>query len=349
MKNPPFLDLFLLLRDEAGFSLTIDQYHMLIQALKGGFGISGSEDLKRICRLLWVKHNSSELERFNSCFDLYIEKLKAIDIEDTKDIVDTKFNPKITEIESENSHSKISEYSPDISRKEPSETPIAFKGKLLPEELFHERKYQLDIKDFPVTSRRIQQNWRSFRRTIREGNLIEIDIAATVDKICHEGFFLEPVLIPNSFNQAELLLLIDESNSMIPFELLSQKFVSTTDGRLGKIDTYYFRNIPVDYLYIYPRRPDFQEITELLPKLHIQRTVVLIISDAGAARGGINRQRIQLTEKFLEDLTPYVHHIAWLNPIPEERWSNTSAEFIAQLVHMYELNSSGLKAAIKVK
>ena len=156
MKNPPLLELFLLLRDEAGFPLTIDQYHMLIQALKGGFGISSREDLKRICRLLWVQPNYSQLEKFNSCFDLYFEKLQPVYIDQKKSRKYSSKRQNNPDIKLEDSNSKVSEDDANISLQESSPTPIAFKGKLLPEERFQDKKYQLTIRDFPFTERKIQ-------------------------------------------------------------------------------------------------------------------------------------------------------------------------------------------------
>jgi uncharacterized protein with von Willebrand factor type A (vWA) domain len=38
--------------------------------------------------------------------------------------------------------------------------------------------------------------------------------------------------------------------------------------------------------------------------------------------------------------------IAWLNPIPPERWQGTTAQFLAHLVPMYPLAPHGLNQAI---
>ena len=237
---------------------------------------------------------------------------------------------------------------PDYKSANSPQIATAIRGELLPEQPFTNERYQLTLRDFPVTQRQIQQNWRYLRRAIREGALTEIDIEATVEQISQGGIFSEPVLIPSHVNRVEMLLLIDDSNSMVPFRLLSQRIVATLQGsRLGKADTYYFRNSPRDYLYLYPRRPDAEKINELLPKLHCNRTVVLIISDGGAARGGINRDRIQITEEFVEQFTPYVRHFAWLNPIPSQRWQYTSAGEISRLVPMFELNYQGFQAAMR--
>jgi len=343
-QKPPLFDLFIWLRENAGLDLTIDQYHLLLQALKGGFGITSRDELKQICRLLWIKSKSSpQAERFEQYFDQYFEQLKP-EPEKHQSSPTSAQNSQVptspNEISTSGTPHRSSESSPQI--------PIALQGELLPDQPSRKRSYQLSVRDFPVTERQTQQNLRYLRRPIREGALTEVDIEATVQKISQDGVFLEPVLIPSRVNQAELLLLIDVSNSMVPFHLFWQKLVDHLQGgRLGMADTYYFRNCPRDYLYLSPYRPDAKLIQDLLPKLHRNRTFALIVSDGGAARGGMNRDRIELTARFLEDLTPCVRHAAWLNPIPEERWQDTTAQVISQRVQMFELNSLGLKAAIR--
>jgi hypothetical protein len=79
-----------------------------------------------------------------------------------------------------------------------------------------------------------------------------------------------------------------------------------------------------------------------------QRTVVLIFSDAGAARGGYSEECIELTEAFLTQLRQRVRYIAWLNPMPQKRWFGTTAGEIARLLPMFEMTRRGLQDAIAV-
>ncbi|BAZ48966.1 VWA containing CoxE family protein [Nostoc sp. NIES-4103] len=419
-QKPPLFDLFIGSREEAGLPLTIDQYYLLVQALHGGFGIANRDELKQICRLLWVKSKTSlQAEKFEKYFEEYFQEYDDLfkfqnlplqpqansvattparptssdqsesslvnvtsssetsENQSESSLVNVTSSSETSENQSESSLVNVtsssetsenqSESSPNVtessensknksesplnvtgSSEESLQNPIAIGGKLLPPKPFKEDKYQLNARDFPVTERQIQQNWRYLRRPMREGESTEIDIEASIDKICQDGVFLESVLIPNRVNRAELLLLIDVSNSMVPFYLLSQKLVDNLQGgRLGKAETYYFRNCPQNYLYFHPQRPQAKLIQDLLPKLHSKRTIALIISDGGAARGGINRDRIRQTKEFIAELSACVRHVAWLNPVPEERWQSTTAEGISQSTQMFELNSSGLKAAIR--
>ncbi|MGK7895404.1 MAG: hypothetical protein AB4372_17730 [Xenococcus sp. (in: cyanobacteria)] len=72
----------------------------------------------------------------------------------------------------------------------------------------------------------------------------------------------------------------------------------------------------------------------------------MIFSDAGALRGGLSPKRINLTTAFLEQLRQEVRYLAWLNPMPKERWQGTSAEEIARNVGMFEVSREGFQQAM---
>jgi uncharacterized protein with von Willebrand factor type A (vWA) domain len=77
-------------------------------------------------------------------------------------------------------------------------------------------------------------------------------------------------------------------------------------------------------------------------------TSLLIISDAGAARGFRHTSRLRATSDFLFQLRLRTQFIAWLNPFPEDRWTGTSAEVISHLVPMFQMDEDGLSNAVDV-
>jgi hypothetical protein len=101
----------------------------------------------------------------------------------------------------------------------------------------------------------------------------------------------------------------------------------------------------MDYLYHDSYHQEAAALAQMLPRLP-ERTVVLIFSDAGAARGAYSEERIELTEMFLTQLRQRIRYIAWLNPMPEKRWFGTTAGEIADLVPMFEMTRRGLQDAI---
>jgi uncharacterized protein with von Willebrand factor type A (vWA) domain len=328
-QEPPLLELFNRLRNW-GLPLGIDEYKLLLYALQEGFGLPDRAALARLCKTLWVK--SLEEERL---FDYHFEQVM---------------------------------HNPTSSQKSAPALPAAAAGSELAartedeirvaqailqasstEEFFFNR-YITSDEYFPVTCRQIKQSWRHLRRPIREGPPVELNVEATVKEIGRKGMLLEPVLEPRRTNHAELLLLIDQGGSMTPFHLLSRRLQETIfrGGHLEKVGIYYFHNCPTEYLYHDPAHNEFERIEEVLNSRYSQQAGVLVFSDAGAARGGINNERIELTKIFLDLFKRRFRYIAWLNPLPHSRWTGTTAGVVKQSVPMFDLSRRGLDNAISV-
>ncbi|MEM9926470.1 MAG: hypothetical protein AAF915_22410 [Cyanobacteria bacterium P01_D01_bin.50] len=68
------LDLFQELR-QAGMALTLEQYDLLRKAITLGYGLGGWQDIKRVCRLLWVKPCPNyDINIFDRTFESYIQQ-----------------------------------------------------------------------------------------------------------------------------------------------------------------------------------------------------------------------------------------------------------------------------------
>jgi len=201
---------------------------------------------------------------------------------------------------------------------------------------------------FPVSRRQMKQSWRYLRCLVREGPAVELDLSATVNQIGRQGIFLNPVLVPRRINRTQLLLLIDQDGSMMPFHTISRRLVETAlqGSRLGRAGVYYFHNCPTEYFYQDSARLSSEQIDTVLAQLNQSQAVALIFSDAGAVRGGFSDERHRLTKIFLERLKKQVRYVAWLNPMPKPRWVNTTAQEVAHLVPMFEINRQGLDSAI---
>ncbi|NET37691.1 MAG: VWA domain-containing protein [Cyanothece sp. SIO1E1] len=202
----------------------------------------------------------------------------------------------------------------------------------------------------PLSRRQMKQSWRRLRRLVREGPATELDLEATIKHIGQQGILLKPVFVPRRINRTELLILVDQDGSMVPFHSLAHRMVETVlqGSRLAKAEIYYFHNCPNEHLYQDPNHLIAETVHQVLFFLRPQYTGVLIISDAGAARGGFNPERVELTAQFLDKLKQRIRHIVWLNPMPQPRWLGTTADEISYLVPMFELDRNGLDAAIKV-
>lgn len=203
---------------------------------------------------------------------------------------------------------------------------------------------------YPVSRRYMRYAWHYLRRMIADGPRDIIDLEATVEQAAYRGFFLDPVLCRRERNHAHLVLILDQLGSMVPFHHFLRDLVETAndESSLGCVDVYYFYNVPGGSLYTDPfLKGEQTNIDRVLASIN-EFSAVLIVSDAGAARHHHELDRIVTTLEFLDILKPVTTQVAWLNPMPTERWLNTSAEVLSRHVPMFPMNQAGLSNAVDV-
>jgi len=116
---------------------------------------------------------------------------------------------------------------------------------------------------------------------------------------------------------------------------------------LEKTSLYYFHDCPENVLYKQPNLTEPSMLTEVVSE-HSKYSTILIVSDAGAARGHYDKRRIADTEAFLKILNAFTYLYAWINPLPPDKWIATTAEDIAHIVPMFPLTREGLIDAFTI-
>lgn len=362
----------------AGLVLGMQEYLLLWDALRAGFGGPDREALRRLCQRLWV--NSREEQ---ALFDYHFDTVMASLPEAAMEAIPAA--PPVAD-EEEREPSAPARAEPGAAfagEEEREEGPIAPPGRRMPlpedpvaearmMELLAGRgpevagdRFLLQTEYMPMTRRQMKQSWRTLRRMVREGPPVELDVQATVRQVADHGFLLDPVLRPRRINKNQLLLLLDREGSMVPFHAFGRRLQATAveAGRLAQTGVTYFHNVPSQQatatmsnsayrehlLYRDPALVEAVTTREALAGFDVSETDVLIFSDGGAARGSWNRERIENTGTFLYQLKQLgVQEIAWLNPMPEKRWSENSAGAIAAFVPMFSMTRRGLQQAINV-
>ena len=337
--NSLLLDLFQKLRT-AGMLLTLDQYNLLQKAVDKGYGLSGWEDLERLCRLLWVKPCPNyDVDVFDKVFNEFRHQHLPKTPVETKPEPREKTPPTSTDSPAppEERSSNLLEVPPRKWELQPTQesgkikTPSAIEGSSTSQEFnkYNKQDFVFTPTDFPIKLRDIQSIWRLLKKPVRVGRDLELDIEATVERIGQEGFFADVVMRPVMTRKAELLLLIDDSSAMIPFFPAFEPFIrAIEEHRITPARIYRFTSYPDEdrqYLYEWKRPTRAHLLIEILPKLHRNRTITLILSDAGAAKTTYDDNQIQGTLKFLNALSPCIRKLIWLNPLPSEYWKYTSA------------------------
>ncbi len=332
------------------FQIGMREYLAALKAISGGWGNS-EEDLKETLLFLWC-HSPSQQEQFLAEWNAVKISLKKTEFNNkektklkdqkpqedrnqtqedrNKSQIEKKIIPQETkskECKSNHNFKTIPTRAPFITMN--LESPIALKT------------------DFPLTRRSMIYHWQYLNLPIKDGIKDIFNIDKTIEQSAQQGFFLYPIYTYRETNHAHLLLLIDNLGSMTPFHCLTRELVKTAnyESTLQNLDIYYFHNVPTTSIYLDPYLIKPVLLTKVLEKCH-RETSVLIISDGGAARGYRTLKRIQATTKFLLELREKTNYIAWLNPMPKNRWQKTSAQFIADRVSMYPINNQGMSNAI---
>jgi uncharacterized protein with von Willebrand factor type A (vWA) domain len=353
----PLLDLFNRLRDH-GLPLGVEEYTSVLCAIRAGFGVESRHAMAQLCCTVWTK-SQEDTRLFHRLFDQMLAqpvtpRQESLSSEPSQPLPetmsDTSLPEKTTpEIPSLTPASTSPPPLPTLTMEmdEPVQVVQAVRRGGYDDWQMGRPHFSLLTDYFPVTRRQMKQSWRHLRRPVREGPLEELDVRATVEKAGRQGMLLEPVLVPRRSNRAELVLLIDQDGSMAPFHSLSRQLSETIQrgGRLRQVEVYYFHDYPDMYLYRDAARLEARHISEVLTAIS-EQAAVLILSDAGAARGNFDPERVERTRVFIEQLRQSIRYYAWLNPMPNQRWPDTTAGEVARLVPMFELSRSGLDAAI---
>jgi len=336
------LDLFTRLRG-SGFTIGVGELLALQRALAGGWGAADPDALARVARLIWCTSRQEQAE-----FDLQWQALTAdwagrhappprpeppapTPAADLKPVEPpTPFPPPARPIQPER-HAELA--------------ALPVRAPFIPAPAAGEESIQ---SYWPLSRRAMVYAWRYLRRPVADGPADVLDVAATVAVTAQQGFYLAPVYRRRLRNHARLLLLVDQGGSMTPFHRFTRDLIETAqqqESGLAAVELFYFHNIFAERLFHDPQRTMAEPLDVALAGCDAE-TSVLIVSDAGAARGRRSRERIRLTARALAEVQRRTPLLAWLNPMPRDRWRSSSAEIIAGLAPMYTLSADELSAAI---
>jgi uncharacterized protein with von Willebrand factor type A (vWA) domain len=343
--NPhPLLNrLFYRLRRD-GFALGVSEYLVTLTAIQGGWGTEDANALKKLLRSLWC-HSLAQQDHLEVIFQA-ISTEESPKEEEPKDT-----NPESSPKSSPNPNSHPPSPGGELPTIDglPTPTPefslVPVKSPInLSEQQTEDRDFQAY---YPISRRYMVYSWRYLRRMVADGREDVLDVAATIAKVCEQGFFLEPKYCRRERNHADLLLLLDQEGSMTPFHHFTRDLVETAqyESNIQQVRVGYFHNVPAKYIY---RDPYLTEkvLFESILAAGDSNTSILIVSDGGAARGDRRSERFSATAEVLWQIKQHTKLIAWLNPIPPLRWRGTTAQFIANLLPMYPLDPHGLNQAI---
>lgn len=358
-----FLQLMKLERNQPNKGIDPGSYLQLIDVLHKGYALNSKEELIFFCKKLWLKpfHKGDAAITEQVLEDLILKNLLAYETETKKKNARQENNQRETNEASESLSDEEDENGNDDDNKEEEEiqdnqtvpqkqyTPSEQVTKLVINieesaadssftrqdycNYFNDRKFRFNYTYLTVSPRFIEQTTRSLRYKVKGSGKPVIDIEATVKDVGSKGYFDKWFLSEEDDFVTRWTLLFDREGSMVAFhglqDVLAAAAINGTIRNDG--DLFYFHNITRDYLYTNTQRTHSVPFAEIA---YGSMRNILIVSDAGAARGSFNEDRIRQTEMMIYHLRK--HRIAWLNPLPKARWKNSSAYFIAGFVNMFE-------------
>jgi hypothetical protein len=208
-----------------------------------------------------------------------------------------------------------------------------------------------DIKHFPFKERPTQQMWRRLRHRNQKVITSNIDLPATVGHYFKDGH-IQLVYEQEYAKYNNFIFILDEGPGMRPFTSTGHYLVELLSGTAQTAETYYFTNYPVERdeglrLFTSEQFNNSISLFQALQNLKNQ-DIIVIFSDAGAAKGEYDSDQVRVLTMLIEQLKKQTAKVIWMNPLPEDCWKRTTAEYLALLVNMFPANESGFQEAIRL-
>ncbi|HKK76044.1 MAG TPA: hypothetical protein VJ953_13280 [Saprospiraceae bacterium] len=351
-----------------------ETFLLLLEELARGYGLFTRADLLILCKTVLLKPGHEEQD-FERMFNQYLRQIQArqqekdtarkSDAEQPTDPVDTPADK--SAVDATDNKPAESPTEAEESKQTSSSEELVEQGGMISiyfeeagqglegiqmdssqrdiSELIFQKSFIIQGDDYLLPTRVLQQAWRSMRNLQEVGVKRLLDLDKTIRQVANTGFLGKPALRADYQNTAQLTILIDDSPSMVAFAGLAEKMIrtATQDRHFQDLRVFYFDNVPEDYLF---RSPGLQNPVDIADFLLQPRSSVLVFSDAGAARGMLNWDRVSETLAFIKLIN--APHFVWVNPIPRKRWEHSSAELIALKTGlMFSSNPLEFRNAIK--
>jgi uncharacterized protein with von Willebrand factor type A (vWA) domain len=312
----------------AGFPLSVRDYQDAVLALRRGYGTPRREDLRWLCETLWAR-TEQEVSRLDRLF-------RELPWPSDEELHDRTSPPAAAAARRKRRRTPGAYAATEAVPETPapilefaarSESGMGLPAAVAPDG----RKEVFILSARPLVSvRSLIVAWRRFRLAQRSGPRVELDLDATVAAQTRDRFLLEPVLLPARRNQARLVVLIDASESMAPWRSVNRLIAESLDrSQLAHTALHYFDEAPDDDVY------EDERLSRVVPvERALQRhddCALLIVSDAGAARGRVDRARVRQFRNFIARVKGRWQPIVWLNPMPRQRWRGTVAESMSRV------------------
>jgi uncharacterized protein with von Willebrand factor type A (vWA) domain len=211
--------------------------------------------------------------------------------------------------------------------------------------------------DVEIGTRNLKMALRRLREFTREGAPDELDLDATIDATARNAGLLDVKLRPERRNRARVLLFLDGGGSMDDHvDVVSQLF-SAARAEFSRLETFYFHNCVYERVWRSNADRGYESVpTEQLLRTYGRNHKLIVVGDASmspyeltAPGGSVEHENAEPGMAWLRRLVERWPKAAWLNPVPESRWSWVDTIGPIRDVfdgRMYPLTLAGLERAM---
>jgi uncharacterized protein with von Willebrand factor type A (vWA) domain len=211
--------------------------------------------------------------------------------------------------------------------------------------------------DAELSPRNLKLALRRLRKFARSGAAEEFDLDATVAATAREGGLLDVRMRPERRNAVSVVLLLDIGGSMDDHVHAAEALFGAARAEFKRLEHFYFHNFLYEHVWTHARRQSSDRVAtwDLLHRYPAEHRVILVgdasmhpyeISHPGGASESWNQEA---GAAWFQRLTAHFPHLAWINPLPRERWDWTpSIGMVRQLMEerMFPLTPDGIGEAM---
>ncbi|GHH60605.1 MAG: VWA domain-containing protein [Gammaproteobacteria bacterium] len=211
--------------------------------------------------------------------------------------------------------------------------------------------------DAELSPRNLKLALRRLRRFARSGAADEFDLEATVAATAREGGLLDVRMRPERRNAVSVILLLDIGGSMDDHVHAAEALFGAARAEFKRLEHFYFHNFLYEHVWTHARRHPSDRVAtwDLLHRYPAGHRVIVVgdasmhpyeISHPGGASESWNAES---GATWFQRLAAHFPHLAWINPLPRERWDWTpSVGMVRHLLEerMFPLTPDGIGDAM---
>jgi uncharacterized protein with von Willebrand factor type A (vWA) domain len=223
--------------------------------------------------------------------------------------------------------------------------------------VWEQRNYRNLDDSVELSSRNIKLALRLLRRFARTGAADELDLDGTISATARNAGWLDLKLRPQRHNAIKVLIFFDIGGSMDDHVRVCEELFAAVRGEFKHLEQFYLHN----FLYEKVWRDNNRRTREFTPTWEVLHKYpadyrVIIVGDASMSPyeitqpgGSVEHYNEEAGAVWLKRLTDVYSRVAWLNPVPRERWDYVhSVQITRELLgdRMYPLTLAGLSQAM---